>query len=145
MALNAIVAQQVNLIEATIAKVKQFLDYCTMHEDTVLTYQGSDMVLAVHSDAGHLNEQNAGSHARGIFISSMMLSPINNGIMLNIAKVIKAVISSAAETEIGALYINAKEEIYIRQILAELGLLQTLMPIQTDNSTANNIIKHKVP
>ena len=32
-ALNGIVAQQSNPMEATMAKVKQFFDYWTMHED----------------------------------------------------------------------------------------------------------------
>ncbi len=34
--------------------------------------------------------------------------PINNGAVLNISKIIKAVMSSAAEAELGVLFINAK-------------------------------------
>ncbi len=34
--------------------------------------------------------------------------PINNGAVLNILQIIKAVMSSAAEAELGALFINAK-------------------------------------
>lgn len=36
-------------------------------EDAVLTYRASDMILAVHSDAGYLNEPKARSRAGGIF------------------------------------------------------------------------------
>ncbi len=39
--------------------------------------------------------------------------PPNNGAILNIAKVIDAVISSAAEAELGALFMNAKEAVYL--------------------------------
>ena len=52
--------------------------------------------------------------------------------------------SSAAEAELSALYINAKEAVYIRTILEELGHKQPPTPIQTDNSTAEGIINSKV-
>ena len=45
----------------------------------------------------------------------------NNGAVLNIAQIIKAVMSSAAEAGLGALYINAREAVYIRQILEAMG------------------------
>ena len=41
----------------------------------------------------------------------------NNGAILNITQIINVVMSSAAEAELKALYINVKEVIYIRQIL----------------------------
>ena len=37
--------------------------------------------------------------------------PPNNGAILNIAQIIKAVMSSAAEAELRALYINAREAV----------------------------------
>ena len=41
------------------------------------------------------------------FMSSDTKDPANNGAVLNIAQLIKAVMSSAAEAKLGALYINA--------------------------------------
>ena len=41
----------------------------------------------------------------------------NNGLVLTIAKTIKAVISSAVEAELGTLLINCKEDIPARQAL----------------------------
>ena len=52
--------------------------------------------------------------------------------------------SSAAEAELGALYINAREAVYIRRILEEMGHPQPPTPIQTDNSTAEGIINNNV-
>jgi hypothetical protein len=43
----------------------------------------------------------------------------------------KAVMSSAAEAELGALYLNAKEAAYLQQILAKKGHPQPQTPIQT--------------
>ena len=52
--------------------------------------------------------------------------------------------SSAAEAELAALYINAREAVYIRNILEELGHKQPPTPMQTDNSTAEGVINNKV-
>ena len=48
--------------------------------------------------------------------------------------------SSAAESEIGALYITAKEIFPIRQTLIEMVREQPPLQIQTDNSTAAGVV-----
>jgi hypothetical protein len=50
--------------------------------------------------------------------------------------------SSAAEAELGALYINAREAIPLRHLLEELGHTQPPTPIQIDNSTALGIVSN---
>ncbi len=52
--------------------------------------------------------------------------------------------SSVAEAELGALYINAKEAVYIQQILIKMGHPQPKIPIQTNNSTADGVIINKI-
>ena len=52
--------------------------------------------------------------------------------------------SSAAEAELGAIYLNAREAVYLRQILTEMGHPQPRTPIQTDNSTAEGVINNKI-
>ena len=47
--------------------------------------------------------------------------PPNNGAALNIAQIIRAVMNSAAETELGALYINAKRAVPMIITLEEMG------------------------
>jgi hypothetical protein len=144
-ALSAIATQQASPTEDTKSKVTHFLDYCASQEEAILTYRKSDMILSVHSDAGYLNERNARSRAGGhFFLSNDEQFPANNGAILNVAQIIKAVMSSAAEAELAALYINAREAVYIRQILQELGHPQPRTPIQTDNSTAEGVINNKI-
>jgi hypothetical protein len=53
-ALGSIATQQANLTKNTMIKVKQFLDNAFTHPDAIVTYQASDMVLAIHSDASYL-------------------------------------------------------------------------------------------
>jgi hypothetical protein len=49
--------------------------------------------------------------------------------------------ASAAKAELGALYLNTKEAVYLRQIFIEMGHLQAQSPIQTDNTTAKEVTK----
>ena len=99
------------------------------------------MILAVHSDAGYLNESKACSRAGGhFFLSSDVQHPPNNGAILTIAQIIDAVMSSTAEAE----FINAKEAVHLWCILLEMGHPQPRTPIQTDNSTAEGVINSRV-
>ena len=67
------------------------------------------MRLAIHSKASYLSEPKAQSRAGGhMFMAGMEDIPINDGAVLNILQIIRAVMSSAAEAELGALFINAK-------------------------------------
>ena len=144
-ALSAIATEQANPTEKTLAKVKQLLDYCATQEDAVIAYNASKMILTVHSDAGYCNEKNSRSRAGGHFyLSNGDDDSPNNGAILTLATIIKAVMSSAAEAELGALYLNAREAVYLRQILTEMGHPQPRTPIQTDNSTAEGVINNKI-
>ena len=55
------------------------------------------------------------------FLSGDIVTPGNNGAILNIAYIIKHVMSSATEAELAALYIMAREAVYIRMILIKIG------------------------
>jgi hypothetical protein len=70
--------------------------------------------------------------------------PPNNGVILNISKILKAVMSSAAEAKLGALYINASEAIPMQQVLEEMGHKQLPTPIQTNNSTAHGMVTNNI-
>ena len=90
-------------------KCLQFLDYAASQEDAIVTYQASDMRLVIHSNTLYLSEPKACSRAGGhMFMAGTEDLPINNGAVLNILQVIRAVMSSAAEAELGTLFINAK-------------------------------------
>ena len=60
----------------------------------------------------------------------------NNGSVLNIAKIIRNVVTSAASAEIGALFINTRQAIPARRLLEKMGHKQPATPTQTDNTTA---------
>ena len=70
--------------------------------------------------------------------------PNNNGTVHTVAQIIKAVMSSAAEAELGALYINCREAIPAHHVLEEMGHPQPPTPMQTDNSTALGVVTNKI-
>ena len=107
----------------------QIIDYVATQEDAVLTYSRIQMTLASHSNACYLNEPEAHIWSDGHFLlSNNTTFPPKNGAILTIAKIIKNVISSAAKAELGNLYISAREVVYIRIILKELGHKQPRTP-----------------
>ena len=106
--LSALASQQANPTEETMKLAKLFLDYMATMEEAILTINASE-VLAIHSDALYLSKPNARSRAGGhMFMAGKENIPRNIGAVLNISQIIKAVMSSAAEAELGALFINAK-------------------------------------
>ena len=144
-ALGSLASQQANPTETTLKRVKQFLDYAASNPDATITYKASDMVLAVHSDASYLSETKARSRAGGhFFCSKDEQYPENNGAILTVSQIIKAVMSSAAEAELGALYINAREAVPLRILLEEMGHPQPPTPIQVDNTTALGVVKQTI-
>jgi hypothetical protein len=52
--------------------------------------------------------------------------------------------SSAVEAELGALYLNAKEAVYIRQVLTKMGHPQLKTPIQMDSLTAEGVVNNRI-
>jgi hypothetical protein len=142
-ALNALAAAQKNGTQATAQALVHFLNYCATHPDATICYRASDMILHIHSDASYLTEPEARSRAGGhhyLGDKNSHTKPPSNGAILAIAKILRHVLSSAAEAEVGALFLNGQDGVILRTTLEEMGHPQPATPIQVDNSTANGII-----
>ncbi len=114
-------------------------------EEAVLIYKASNMVLAIHSNALYLSEPKARSRVGGhMFMAERDNIPTNNGAVLNILQIIRAVMSSTAEAELGTLFINAITAVSMRHTLEELGHPQPPTTIQMDDKTANDLLTKKI-
>ena len=69
--ISAIALQSANPTKETLSHTNQLLNYLATQEDAVLTYNCSEMVMAVHSNASYLCEPKAKSQD----ISSCLLMP----------------------------------------------------------------------
>ena len=146
--LSEIASQQAAPTQKTMERVDQFLDYMATNPDAVIRYYASDMVLNVHSDASYLTAPKARSRAGGhFFLGSLPVDgcPIRlNGAILTQCTILKCVAASAAEAELGALFLNAIDAKIIRLTLEELGHPQPPTPIHVDNTTAVGIVNNTI-
>jgi hypothetical protein len=103
------------------------------------------MVLVGHSNTLYLSKSKACSRmGRHFFMSRNTVNSSNNGTIFTIVQIIKAVMSSAAEAEVEALYINCREAIPTCHTLEFMGHPQPLTPMQMDNTTALGIVNDNV-
>jgi hypothetical protein len=145
VALSAIAAPQAKATVATKIAVNHLLDYVATYPNDGIVYRASNMILCAHADAGFLNETKSRSRAGAhIYLAKDDPFPSFNGAVLAIAQIIKFVMASAAESELAALFVTAREMIPCRQTLIDMGWPQPKSPIQTDNSTAAGVTNNTI-
>ena len=91
----------------TMKDLDHFLDYCTTHLEAEIIYQESDMQLMVDNNASYLVTPKVRSRVAEYHYLGNKGGKLFNGPIYCLAKVIKAVMTSAAEAEYSGLYINA--------------------------------------
>jgi hypothetical protein len=120
----------------------QLLDYLATHPDAKIRFHASDMVLHLHSDASYLSVSKARHRLGGLFY--LGYNPPNenklNEFIQNVVSVIKNVVASAAESEVGACFQNAQTAAPLSVTLLELGHEQPATPLRTDNSNDYGIL-----
>jgi hypothetical protein len=135
MPLNYIATKQTKSTEKTQAATDQLLDNLATHPAATIRYHASYVILHIHSDASYLSVSHAGSRLGGLFFYGD--KPPNednlNGSILNVIAIIKNVVASAAESEVGACFQNAQSRAPIRITLIELVHKQPAAPLRTDN------------
>jgi hypothetical protein len=146
MTLNDIATEQTTETGKTKTVAGQLLDYLATHPDSAIRFHASAMILHIHSDASYLSVSKERSCLGGLF--KLGLKKPNeekiNGSILNVASVIKNVVASAAESEVGAYFQNAHAEVTLSVTLLELGQNQPVIPLITDNSTAYGILNETI-
>jgi hypothetical protein len=120
----------------------KLLNYEATHPNAEIQYKASDMILHTHADASYLSAPKARSRAGGYHYlgNGDINNPTMNGPIHVLAQIMKNVVSSAAEAEVGAAYINAQEACPMRQTLHDLGHHQPATPLQMDNECAHGIL-----
>ena len=124
-ALSSLASEQAKATERTVENMEQMLDYLATNPEAKICVYASDMILNVHSDASYMSEPGARSRAAGYFFLGWMprtVKPIRlNGAFFCLCTILKFVAASAAEAELGALFLNIREARVFRLTLEELG------------------------
>jgi hypothetical protein len=146
MPLNDIATEQTRATEKTQAAKNQMLDYLATHPDATIRYHASDMVLHIHSDASYLSVSNARSRLGGLFFlgNKSPEQDTKNGSILNVPAVIKNVVASAAESEVGACFHNTQSGALLTVTVTELGHTKPPTPLRTDKYTAYGIVSETI-
>ena len=114
--------------------------------EATIRYHASNIILNVHSNASFHSASRARSRAGGYYFLGDIPQddkPIKlNGAIYVLCTILKLVAASAAEAELGALFLNAQEAKIMRLTLKELGHSQPPTPIHIDNSTCVGIVNN---
>jgi hypothetical protein len=146
MPLNDIATEHTKATEKTQAATNQLLNYLATHPDVTIRYRASDMILHNHSDASYLSVSNTRSRLGGLFFLGNK-SPEQdtlNGSILNVASVIKNVVASTAESEVGACFYIDQSVAPLRVTLNKLGHSQPPTPLCTDSPTVCGILNENI-
>ena len=152
VALGTLASAQSNGTQATMKAAVKLLNYANTHPDSAIRYYASGMQLHIHSDASYLSEANARSRVGGVFFlsgnddpSPNAPTPPRNGAVHVVSSIMHNVMASAAEAELGGLFVNGQEACPIRTTLEQLGWKQHgPTPIQTANAVADGIANDTV-
>ena len=148
VALGKITSAQTKGTEKTMEATIRLLDYAASHPDAAIRFSASNMILYVHSDALYLSEPNSKPRVGGIFFlghkDKPPLIPRPNGPIHVETRIMRNVMAAASETEVGTLFHNDQETVFLRQVLKEMGREQPgPTRIVTDNSTAARFANHQ--
>jgi hypothetical protein len=98
------------------------------------------MILVVHTNALYLSIHNARSWASADFyLINKGNKEFNNGAILNLASIIKHVMSLASESKLAALYYGCKIAVPIQTTLDKMGHTHPPTPVMTDNIRAQGL------
>jgi hypothetical protein len=138
--ISKISSKQKNPTISTLKAAERVLQYLATQPEASITFHKSKMRLICYSDASYQGETEARSRCGGVFFLGDDNVAIFNGPILSRSSIIDSVTSSAAESELAAAFMNAKEAVYFRNILEGFGYQQDKTPIITDNSFVYSLV-----
>jgi hypothetical protein len=155
--IGTLATQQSKGTRATMIALTQLLNHAATHPDASVLHVASNMCLHVSSNASHDSVPKARSRAAGChFLSNKPIDPTqpplsadpdppDNGAIQILCQIMREVLSTAAESELAALFHNGKEACPMRSCLEELGHpQQPTTPIRTNKSTAAGVANDNV-
>ena len=126
----------------------KLLDYLSTNPSATIQYRAGGMALYIHMDTSYFSVSKARSRASGVFfLADTVLNtqfmenyePIMNRLVHIVCKMMKNIIASTAETELGVIFICGQDDVPVRTALIEIIHPRPSTPIQVDNSTAIGI------
>ena len=120
------------------------LKYLATNPYATIRFHASDIILNIHLDTSYLSYKSAKSRASGYFFLGSVPKD-GKTIILNVENftlctILKFLVLSAAEANVGALFMNPKEGHTILLTLAEIFHPQSQTPVYCHNATVEVIV-----
>ena len=140
--------------ERVAAMAAYLLNFCANNHNPKVRYYDSDMQLCGHTDASYLSVSKARSCAAAYFYLSTdngaLLPPDHkskltarpNGAIHVMSTVIRQVLSSTTEAEVGATFYGCQDAVPLRNTLNKIGHVQEATLIITDNESCEVILNN---
>ena len=113
MGLSSIAVEQTKATEKTMERCIDLLNYLVTNQDAKVRFRASNMVKNIHSNASYLSKTNLRSRLCGHFFMGWMPKsdkPIQlNGAFYVNTTILRFVVASTAEAELGALFHNCQD------------------------------------
>ena len=140
-AINEIPMKQFASTAITKEKTSMLMDCLSTHPEAMIRFHASKMKLFVESDAAYLVAPEAKSRIAGYYHMGPLFTPFVEPSKPNApvhieCRVLKPVVSSAAEAETAGIFQNSCTALDLKNMLEALGHPQGPIDIKTDNSTA---------
>jgi hypothetical protein len=143
-ALSKLCSQQGSPTEKTMKDVDLFLQYVAWDPHKTVTFQASDMILRVHSDASFASERDSRSRAAGVFMLGSKVDRLGDATIIPMpfhgsSTILTYVAASVAEAEYGTAFTQGQTTIGMRHTLSAFGHPQEATEIKVDNAVASGI------
>jgi hypothetical protein len=142
--LNSLASQLSTATTTTsLGDVSHLLDYCSTHPESTIRYYAYEMQLKIHSDASYLYAPKDYLPIGGYFYLGIApdspATPFAHGPLLCHTPVLKHVISSVAEADFAAAFVNAKEDTITRTTIYEMDHEPQSLKLTTSMQTESLI------
>ena len=139
MALNSLATLQTNPTIETAKQITQFISYSMTHPDAVTEPRISGMIIHIYLDASPISERWGLSRAGEYFLLGpksntpiKSISPGNRSMHIECI-IMRNVMASDMESELGGLFENCQKETSKRMSLAEMGHTQPPKTAEMEN------------
>ena len=151
VAISDLASEQLNASTKTCNNLMWLLNYSSTNPDASIPYILTIICLHAHSGASYLSAPKACSRAAGHFFfgdkPTQRTPPVDkllNGPIHMVYKIIKNVMGSAVEADIGKCYINALSLLPILVCAQEMGHPQVPTSVKVDNTMAVSFAKKTI-
>ena len=148
-AINELSAVQAKPTTQTLQKIQMLLDYLHTYPAAKVRFYASDMQLRIDSDTAYLVAPEAKSRIAGFFYctnktTNTLPTPVINGPVHVECRVLRHVVTSAAEAETAGIFYNCQTAVHLRHMLRALGHPQPTTLVKTDNGTAAQFVSDTI-